>query len=87
MNATLSGSVYTVTYGTALAAGTYTTQVKIRGLQATGLTIGNTTAPIIVTLTSTNTAFTFQFMNLANGAALTPTLTPLVVDYITMPIN
>lgn len=79
-------AVFTVTYGTALAAGTYTTQVTLHGAQNLGFG-GNSTMPMIVVLSSTNTAFTFEFVDVTNGNALTPTPISVTVDYTTVATN
>lgn len=83
MSVSRSGAVFTYTYSSALAAGTYAVSVQLHGAQDMGFS-GNTTMPVIVVLTSTNTAFTFEFVNLSGGAALTPTGTSITIDFQTI---
>jgi hypothetical protein len=42
---------------------------------------------MIVVLSSTNTAFTFEFVDVSGGTILTPTPTSVTIDYITVPTN
>ena len=70
----------------ALAAGTYTTQLMLHGAQNPGFT-GNATMPMIVMLTSTNTGFTFEFIDVNGGTVLNPAPTTFTIDYHTLPIN
>jgi hypothetical protein len=43
--------------------------------------------PMIVVLSSTNTAFTFEFVDVHDGTVLTPTPTSVTVDYTTVATN
>jgi hypothetical protein len=58
----------------------------LHGAQNLGFT-GNGNMPMIVVLSSTNTAFTFEFVDVSGGTVLTPTPTSVTIDYITVPTN
>ena len=89
VSATETGSgtnVFSYTYPSALTAGTYTVQFSLHGAQNLGFT-GNAVMPLPVVLTSTNTGFTFEFIDVNGGAVLNPTPTAITVDYHTIAAN
>ena len=78
--------MFSYTYPSALTAGTYVVQFTLHGAQSLGFT-GNGTMPLPVVLTSTNTGFTFEFVDVSGGAVLNPTPTSVTIDYHTIAAN
>jgi hypothetical protein len=81
-----TSNIFKYTYVTPLAAGTYATTVMLHGAQNPNFT-GNGTMPGIVVLTSTNTDFTFEFIDYAGGGVLNPAPTTFTVDFVTAQSN
>ena len=76
-----NSNIFSYTYVTALPAGTYASNVTLHGPQNPGFT-GNGTMPGIVVVSSTNTGFSFEFVNYNGGGVLNPTPTSFTVDFI-----
>jgi hypothetical protein len=83
-----SGQTFSYAFATPLPAGTYAVQVMLRG--SVGLGLGGNPSPMIVlSATSNNQGFSFQFVDISgtNPTVFTPSVTSVNVDYIVVQTN